>query len=275
MKLRSYFKKHVAITGEHGSWVFLFSPLLIGLFAGNSWVWETVFLVTALLAGFLIRQPIIVVVKILGGRRSKRDLPAARFWIVVYALLGVIGVLGLIRAGFGFLLILAIPGAVVFGWHLYYVYQRAERRQMEIEIIASGVLALAAPAAYWIGKGGIHPRGWWLWVLVWLQSAASIVYAYLRLKQREMKEIPPLKKRWRLGMRAFSYSGFNLGATVALSMLGILPAWIFLPYLLQWTETVWGIFKPAVGQKPTRIGFRQLAVSAMFTLLFILTWNIS
>jgi hypothetical protein len=48
---------------------------------------------------------------------------------------------------------------------------------------------------------------------------------------------------------------------------------LFLAFLLQWAEAVWGTFQPAIGIKPTRIGLRQLTVSSLFTLLFILTWN--
>ncbi|MFN2236858.1 MAG: hypothetical protein ACK2U1_21730 [Anaerolineales bacterium] len=81
----------------------------------------------------------------------------------------------------GFVLYLSIPGVFVFGWHLWLVSQRAERRQIGVEIVASGVLALSAPAAYWTSVGETDPLGWWLWILTWLQSAASIVYAYLVL----------------------------------------------------------------------------------------------
>lgn len=272
--IRSYFKKHVALTSEHGSWVFLFSPLIIGLFAGHSWNQNTIYLLAAALGGFLIRQPITIIIKSLSGRRSKRDLPAAWFWVLIYSLIGLLGVWGLIRNGFAFLLILAIPGVLVFAWHLHYVYQRAERRQMEIEIVASGVLALAAPAGFWIGKGGPHPAGWWLWVLTWLQSASSIVHAYMRLRQRELDQVPPIIERLQIGQRALLYTGFNVLLAGVLSVTGILPSWLFAPYLLQWGETLWGTYRPAVGIKPSAIGFRQLAVSTLFTILFVLAWNV-
>jgi hypothetical protein len=47
---------------------------------------------------------------------------------------------------------------------------------------------------------------------------------------------------------------------------------LILPYGLQWLETFYGALTPAIGQKPVRIGLRQLIVSSLFTLLFILTW---
>jgi hypothetical protein len=36
---------------------------------------------------------------------------------------------------------------------------------------------------------------------------------------------------------------------------------------------VWGTLRPAVGVRPTLIGVRQLIVSTIFTVLFILTWR--
>lgn len=245
--MRKYFHRHIAITNEHGSWVFLFSPLLIGIFAGGSLSIPLIYLVIAALAGFLIRQPIVIAVKIYSGRRSTRDLPTAKFWILVYGLIGLSMITGLVLRGYGYILYLALPGIPVFVWHLWLVSRRAERRQTGVEIIASGVLALSAPAAYWISVGSPDKIGWWLWGLTWLQSAASIVYAYLRLEQREWKEIPAREMCLKLGKHALLYTSFNLVLTVILSLAGWLPPWIFAPYALQWGETLWGTLNPAVG----------------------------
>jgi hypothetical protein len=161
----------------------------------------------------------------------------------------------------------------VFGWHLYLVSRRAERRQMGVEIVGSGVLALAAPAAYWVGVGAADPRGWWLWMLVWLQSAASIVHAYLRLEQRGLPQFPEAPTRWRMARRALMYTGANVILVMILSALSIVSVWLFIPYALQLAETLWGALRPAVGLRPTAIGVRQLIVSALFTALFILCWR--
>ncbi len=146
--------------------------------------------------------------------------------------------------------------------------------KLAIEIMATGVLSLAAPAAYWVGLGHYDPLGWWLWVWTWLQSSASIVYAYLRLEQRELKH-EQLKGQersvlWKMGRRAFLYTSFNLFASLMLGWANIVPQLIFIPFLLQWLETVWGITHPAIGWKPTRIGIRQLIVSTLWTILFII-----
>ena len=264
--------KHVALPSDHGSWVFLLSPLLIGLFAGGNWSISSFYLIVSSLAVFLVRQPVTIADKVFSGRRQKRDLPAAWFWMGVYVFMGLLGLLGLVSQGFTFIFILAMPGIPVFAWHLYLVSQRAERKQVGIEIVASGVLALAAPAGYWIGIGGLDPIGWLLFILTWLQSAASIVYAYLRLQQRELTQVVDIRSRVQMGRRALIYSTFNLLLVLVLAMISMVPTLLFLPYALQWSETVYGTLVPALGKRPTRIGLRQLVVSSLFTLLFILAW---
>jgi hypothetical protein len=168
---------------------------------------------------------------------------------------------------------LVAPAIPVYAWHLFLVSRRAERRQMGVEIAGSGVLALVAAAAMWAGRGQPDPRGWWLWGLVWFQSAASIVYTYLRLEQRSLPSVPNVAGRWRLGWRALACTTFSLLAVCTLSYRQVVPAWLFLPYLLQWLESLWGTLRPAIGARPARIGLRQLLVSSLFTALFILAWS--
>lgn len=275
--MQSYFKRQIALPQDHGSWVFIFSPLLVGIFAGGTFQLPTLYLVIAAMSAFLIRQPMTVIVKAMSGRRSAADLPAARFWVLVYGIIAAAALLGLILSDFGYILYLAVPGAPVFAWHLWLVSKRAERKQEGVEVIATGVLALTAPAAFWVGIGGYEPDGWWLWLFTWLQSAASIVYAYLRLDQREVsQEEAAVKSRaeWgQMGRRAFLYTSFNLVLSSGLGLSALVPAFIFVPFLAQWLETIWGITHPAVGWKPTHIGVRQLIVSVLWTILFILFWR--
>lgn len=268
----SLFTRHIALPQDHGAWVFLFSPLSIGLFAGGEFRLASFFLILATLSGFLIRQPITVAVKVYSGRRVRKDLYPARFWILVYAILGLGGATGLALQGFSYLFILLLVGIPVFAWHLVLVSKRAERRQAGVEVIASGVLALSATAAYWVGVGSPDPFGWWLFLLTWLQSAASIVYAYLRLEQRVLTQSLTGNSRWQMARRALLYTSFNLLFSCVLAFSGKLPLGIPIPYAMQWLESIWGTLHPAIGYKPTRIGVRQLIVSSLFTVLFIMVW---
>jgi hypothetical protein len=275
--MKPYFKKQIALPQDHGSWVFILSPLLVGIFAGRDFTYATFNLIIAAMSAFMIRQPMAVAVKAYSGRRPKTDLVPARFWLLVYGSIAALALTGLILEGFGYILFLAAPGVPVFAWHLWLVTRRSERKQIGIEVIATGVLSLTAPAAYWIGIRGYDAFGWWLWGFTWLQSAASIVYAYLRLGQRELEpDQLSVKSRgewWQMGFRALAYTSFNLALSVMLGLSNLVPRFIFIPFLLQWLETLWGITRPAIGWKPTQIGIRQLIVSILWTILFIIFWR--
>ncbi len=54
----------------------------------------------------------------------------------------------------------------------------------------------------------------------------------------------------------------------------LIPQFVFVPFLFQWLETIWGITHPSIGWKPTRIGVRQLIVSTIWTILFIVCWRL-
>ena len=271
--MKNIFRRPIALPQDHGSWVFLLSPLLIGLSAGETFHIGSLALVFAALAAFLIRQPVTVAIKVYSGRKSKRDLPAARFWIFSYGIIAILSITELIFLGYTTVLLLAIPAIPVFGWHLWLVSKHDERKKAGIEILATGVLALAAPAAFWIGKNSYDSLGWTLWVLTWFQSAASIVYAYLRLEQRQWKFVPSIAERLKAGQRALAYTIFNVVLVVVLGALGNISIFICLPYLIQLEETLWGTVNPATGAKPVQIGVRQLIVSTLFTILFVITWR--
>jgi len=264
--------RHVAVPNEHGSWVFLFSPLLIGLFAGDILHSGSLLLVGAALAAFMLRQPITILVKILSKRRPRSELPAALSWIAIYGLIAFGFLSGLMAMGYTPILFLAVPALPVFAWHLWLVSRRSERRQPVVEVAGSGVLALVAPAAYWVGVGHYDPIGWLLWGLTWMQAGVSIYYAYLRLQQRVWKEVPEPSQCWQAGRRIVFGAA---GALILVSLLAgykVVSPWLPLAFVVQFAEALWGTFHPAVRAKPTHIGIRQLIVSTLFTIVFIAAW---
>ena len=244
----------------------------MGLAAGGLGL-ASVALVVALLAAFLVRQPVTLAVKALSGRRPRSELPNAAFWLVVYAVFGLSGGATLVILGYGFLLWLALPAAPVFAWHLWLVSRRAERRQVAVEIAGAGVLALAAPAALWVGKGQVDPGGWLLWGLAWMQVAGTILYAYMRLEQRALPHLPTLRQSLGLGRNALLYNLAALALVGGLSWAQLVPQGLEWAYLIQPLEVVWGLWHPATGMKPKIIGMRQGIVSLLFTAVFILLWN--
>jgi hypothetical protein len=264
---RSPFRKIYAVPSEHGSWIWWIGPLSLGTAASGHLTVDHFLLAITMLFAFLIRQPLSLFVKVKSGRRPVADYPAIIFWIIGYGLILLVASFSLVLRGHARLFVLLLPGIPVFAWHLWLVARRAERGQRGIEIVGSGVLALAAPAGYWVGKSSGTTLPWVLWLLVWLQSAASIVLIYLRLEQRHWSPTTDLGDRLQRGSRTLAYHGVNLVLAFLLCFAGQIPWLIVVAFGIMLLDCVEGVLKPAVNQRPTRIGLRQLTASTLFFFL--------
>lgn len=249
---------------EHGAWIWWLGPFVIGVAAGGHPNLDLFVLFAATLAAFLLRQPATIAVKALSGRRAHADLAPALFWLTAYGLVAGLAVAALVLSGQGRLLWLGIPGVVVFGWHLVLVSRRDERGQTGVELIASGVLALAAPAAYEVSGGGSSIQPWILWGVTWFQSAASIVFIALRLEQRRLQAMPGPRERWAQAWRAIAYAVFNLVSSTALAAFVLVPALVPVAFGLMLVDVLEGALHPPIGLKPASLGIRQLLASTAF-----------
>ena len=263
----AYLRKHYALPAEHGAWIWLLGPLVLGAAAARRFSPDLLLLLGAGLAVFLLRQPLTLAVKSLSGRRGGDQLQPALAWATAYGLAAIVFLLPLVLRGHARLLWLGLPGLAVFGLHLRLVSQRRERRQPGVEILAAGALALGAPAAYWVAGGPSTGVALLLWLIAWFQAAASIVHVYLRLVQRDWAPAQPIGVRLHRGARSLAYHGFNLIASLAIAgQTGggwLLPA----AFLLTAADSFDGVLRPAAGARPAAIGLRQLLVSSLFYLL--------
>ncbi len=245
----------------------MLGPFIIGTAASGGPNVASLLLLLMALSLFLIRQPVMILVKVLTRRRHQRDAAPALFWVMIYSVLISLTTTSLILRGFQQLLLLAIPAAPVFTWYLYLISKRKERGQRGVELVGAGVLALAAPAAYWVSGGNDNILAGILWSLSWLQSTASIVNVYLRLEQRQLKNIPPFSTRLQVGRRATAYHLFNLAFACVLASQTLIPLLIIAAFGLMLIDALEGTLRPVIGVKPSMIGLRQLVSSSIFVVL--------
>lgn len=270
---RSFTNKVIALPQDHGSWVFLFGPLVLGWIFAEKVTVEMAALSIASIAFFLMRQPLAIFVKVMSGRRAEKDRNASVFWTMIYGVIGVSGFAYLIFAGLKVVvLLLVIPGSVMLGYQLLQVYRRNERKQKNFEMISTGLLAATAPLLLFIARGSFDISDLFLWLLLWFQSAASIEYAFSRLQQRTWKEMPDSKERIQNGMDALIKTALNLIFVYLLIQRDVVGENLWVAFLPQFVEVVLSIWKPALNAKPVAIGVRQLGVSISFLLLFMFLW---
>jgi hypothetical protein len=186
---------------------------------------------------------------LVGGSRRPRDDAASAGLADVYGGLALIPAALLMAAGHWAIFWLILPALLALVWQLWLVTRRAER-QMTVELAGSGALALAAPAAYLAATGRLDSVALSAWLLCWFQSAAAIVYVYLRLEQRRMSAMPTRSLQWAMGRRAVLYHIFNFVASLALSATRVLPSLVPLAFAAMLAEALRGVFRGVgVGRK--------------------------
>lgn len=268
------FRKRIAVPQEHGSWMFLLLPLVVGLVAGRRLRVESAYLVVAALAVFFMRQPLIAMAKVRAGRRPRTDLGAAWVWLTIYAFIAALHVIGLVLRGHAGVLLLGAPAAVVAAWHASLVMRRAERRQELLEIAAAGGLALSAPAAVIVATDTTDLyllAG--LWLGPWVALISMITCTFLRLEQRAWHEVPSPSERLRAGAQAVLWPllGLLCAGLALLDPLGTgrqPAAWVTLPFAIQLLEALRSTWVPALRERPKAIGMRALVVSLLVTASF-------
>ena len=273
-----YWQKHFYLPQDHGSWVFVFSPIIAGLWLAKPLGWEHLPITAGAIFFFLLRQPLTVVVKVMAGRRDSRDRNPALLWSGIYAAALLAALAGMIWFNQWYVLVaMAVPAGAMLAWQFALVWQRQERKQRTFEVLSTGLLAFIAPALVWVNPGlqWVQPfsiQGLLLWGLLFLQAGASIYYAYSRLEQRAWQRLPDWNTRLKTSAGALSFTLFNVLLTAQMGASRVVLPQLWLAFAIQFAETLYSIWKPAIGAKPTTIGIRQLVVSVLFLLVFLALW---
>lgn len=245
----------VALPTEHGGWGFLLEPLLLGrLVAPTS---AGLLLLVATVAGFLLRQPLkILLVDRRRGQRTARTEMALRFAVGygAVALLALAGALAL--AGPRFLLALAcgLPFAAVF---IYYDLTRPGRT-LQAELAAPLALATVAPAMA-LMDGWTWQMAAAMWVILAARFIPAILYVRARLRLDKEKD-------------AGVYGSLLLHIVAALLVfwlveIGLAPPLATLAFALLFVRgaVMLGPRRPRVSVK--FIGFSELFIGIGFVLI--------
>ena len=214
--------------------------------------------------------------KAVTGRRAPRDLAPAVAWIAIYAAVAVSALPCLVMHGHARVLWLLVPGGLVFAGHLVLVARRLERRQMGVEMLEAGVLALAAPAAYVVSGGPRDVEAWVLWALCWIQTAGAIANVFVQLPPRPAPGSASAGSRTALGDRpglacAPSPRPDGRGGIRRRGRGEVGDARAVRD---RRPRGAGNVARPAAGRRPAQVGVRQLVVSLLFVAGMIAAWRL-
>ena len=246
--------KSIALPVEHGSWGFLFEPLLAGLLIAPTI--GGAFLSIFMIGAFLSRQPLKFVV---GDYLQKKRLPrtAVAFrWTLYFASIATTGLIASIFTASPHSFVpLVIASPIV----IYLILQDASRKSREtlVELLAASVLA-ASIASLSLAAAHAYAFAAAMWLIMLARLIPSVLYVKNRLRLEKKKEYSVALP---LGAHIAA-----AGALLALYALGFGSALTILVALFLLVRSITGLSSKRRKLTAKQLGIREVVYGCVYAL---------
>ena len=250
--------KKIALPTEHGSWGFLFEPIVAGWAIAFSV--GGVFISLMVIGGFLLRQPIKTYVIDRQGMRVAARSRAAMKFMAMFAGISALGLTGaLLTVGWAPLLPFIIPSPLI----IYQLYSDTQKRSRGLGPELSGAVMMSASiAAVVLAAGGSWSVAGALWAVVFARLFSSVLYVRERLlleKGKPYQRTPAV---------AAHVTGVLLAGVLAYFRL--VPALVLLPFVLLLYRCVAGLSPDRKPMKAMQIGVREVIFGGVLVVSMII-----
>jgi hypothetical protein len=174
----------IALPNEHGSWGFLFEPIVAAVAVAPSFaaIWISLLVIGV----FLTRRPLKI---LLSNRKAKRNSPQNAVAIKFILLYGAITSIGLAGSLIYAHIETFIPFVIVIPLAIYQIYCDVLGRTRHLIPELTGAVAISSSAAVIALAGGWnYPAAFALWGIFIARLIPSIVYVRNRLRFEKGKE---------------------------------------------------------------------------------------
>jgi hypothetical protein len=250
--------KNIALPIEHGSWGFLFEPLVASLAVAFSTagLWIALMVIGA----FLTRQPLKV---LLSDWIAKRNLPqttAAFRFTIIFSAISLIGLFGSLnfapaKSFYPFLFILPLA--------FYQIYCDVTKQSRQLMPELTGAIAISSSAAVIALAGGWNfLNAYILWAIFVARLIPSILYVRNRLRLEKGKDfflVPVVVSHF-----------IALGAIGMFAGNGLASMLTFVIFLVLLIRAFWGLSPYRKKVKAVKIGIWEVIYGALTVLSIIL-----
>ncbi len=250
--------KAVALPIEHGSWGFLFEPLLGGLLIAPTF--NSVWIAIMVIGAFLTRQPLKVY---LTDWRAGRKLPQTELALKFIFIYGAIFLVGISGSLFFVKPNSFLPFLLIAPLAIYQIYCDASQQSRQLLPELTGAVAISSSIAVIALSNELDPAlAYSFWAIFVARLIPSILYVRNRLKLEKGKEfflIPVLASHFiavgAIGMLA----GNGLGSKLTLAVSVILLARAF-----------WGLSPFRKKSKAVKIGIWEVIYGTLTMLSVVI-----
>lgn len=257
-KKRTVRLKGIALPTEHGSWGFLFEPLLAGLLIAPSVasIWISILVIGA----FLTRQPLKI---LLSDWKAKRNLPQTAAALKFVLLFGAIFLIGVGGSLYFVKTEVFYPFLFVLPLGIYQIYCDVSKQSRQLIPELTGAIAISSSVTVIILAGGLNwAVGDALWAVFIARLIPSILYVRNRLrleKDKEFSIIPVIVSHF----IAFG----AVGMLAANNLVPKLPLAMFFILLLR---SFWGLSPFRKKVKAMKIGVWEVIYGTLTALSVVI-----
>lgn len=257
---RKIFRKQLILPAEHGSWSWLLVPYFVGVMVAGTWNLAAFLVLLGGLAGFLMRQPATVAMRVRAGRGRRADGRPALAWTIFFGTIAFACLLGLLALGRAALLWLLIPMVGIFVLYLLASRQRrASVRSLWMELAGALGLSAMAPAAYIAATGQLDDTAWALWALMAGQNGLGVLYVRLRIADTHGRDVNRMTVVW--------IHGLVLLGVAAAAFLEAIPWLAVLPFAGFLIRAIWAAARVRPVANIKRFGFSEIGAEILGGLL--------
>lgn len=176
-------KSRIVLPIEHGSWGFLFEPLVAA--SAVAFSAAALPLSVMVISAFMMRRPLQI---FLADRLAGRSLPQTRIAFQFVLIFFAVFAAGLAGSFLTSPLVAFLPFAVVAPFALYQIYCDASRKNRELAAELTGAFVMSSSAAAIAVAGGFAwPQAAAVWVFFIARFVPSILYVRSRLRLEKGK----------------------------------------------------------------------------------------
>ncbi len=251
----------IALPTEHGSWGFLFEPLVASLAIAFSL--PAVWIALAYVGAFLMRQPLKIYV---ADRMAGRDLPqtsvALRF-VLIFGVIYAIGVAGSLAFAE---LKSFIPILLVAPFGVYQIYVDASRQSRNVLPELTGAVTISSSAAVVALASGIAPAtAYALWLVFIARLIPSIMYVRNRLRLEKGKDF--------MFALPVALHLVAIAAVAVLAYYSLIPKLPLVMFVFLFVRSAWGLSDYRKRVKAMRIGVMEVVFGALTAISVILGYH--